>query len=149
MSYNLIYNKHIGNIHILLLPKFILLHLAWIYIIIAALFEAAWSYGVKFFKLSDFKLLTWGNFYTVKGILILTPITGYLVFGLANAWFFSMAIKDIPTGMAFAAWTGASIIVLKLCDVFFFHESISWPEMLFITMIMAGIMGLKFFAVSA
>ena len=121
--------------------------MAWIYIIIAAIFEAAWTYCVKFFKLSDFKLLAWNNFYTVKGILILTPITGYLVFGLANAWFFSMAIKDIPTGMAFAAWTGASIIALKLCDVLFFHESISLPEMLFITMIMAGIMGLKFFAV--
>ena len=120
--------------------------MAWIYIIIAALFEAAWTYCVKFFKFSDFKLLTWGNFYTLQGITILTPITGYLVFGLANAWFFSMAIKVIPTGMAFAAWTGASIIALKLCDVLFFHESITWPEMLFITMIMAGIMGLKFYA---
>lgn len=121
--------------------------MAWIYIIIAALFEAAWTYCVKFFKLSDFKLLTWGNFYTWNGIIILTPITGYLVFGLLNAWFFSMAIKVIPTGMAFAAWTGASIIALKLCDVLFFHEAITWPEMLFITMIMGGIMGLKYFAV--
>ena len=121
--------------------------MAWIYIIITALFEAAWTYCVKFFKLSDFKLLAWNNFYTVKGLLILTPITGYLVFGLANAWFFSMAIKQIPTGMAFATWTGASIVVIKLCDVLFFNESVSLPEMLFITMIMAGIMGLKFFAV--
>lgn len=91
--------------------------------------------------------MAWDNFYTVKGLLILTPITGYLVFGLANAWFFSMAIKQIPTGMAFAAWTGASIIALKLCDMVFFHESASLPELLFITMIMVGIMGLKFFAV--
>jgi quaternary ammonium compound-resistance protein SugE len=120
--------------------------LAWIYIIIAAIFEAAWTYCVKFFKLSDLKLLSWGNFYMPEGLLLLTPLTGYLVFGLANAWFFSMAIKQIPTAMAFAAWTGASIIAIKLCDILFFHESISWVEMFFITMIMAGILGLKVFA---
>jgi quaternary ammonium compound-resistance protein SugE len=121
--------------------------LAWIYIIIAAILEAAWTYCVKFFKFSDFKLLTWANFYTPPGLIILTPITGYLLFGLANAWFFSMAIKQIPTAMAFAAWTAASIIFIKLADVLFFHESTSWPEIFFMLLIMIGIMGLKFVAV--
>jgi quaternary ammonium compound-resistance protein SugE len=121
--------------------------LAWIYIIIAAILEAAWTYSVKFFKLSDFKLLTWGNCYTLQGLIILAPITGYIVFGAANAWFFSMSIKYIPTAMAFAAWTGASIICIKLADVLFFHEPTSWPEIFFMLMIMAGIMGLKFVAV--
>jgi quaternary ammonium compound-resistance protein SugE len=123
--------------------------LAWIYIIIAAVIEAAWTYSVKFFKFSDFKLLTWGNFYTPHGLLLLAPITGYLVFGLANAWFFSMAIKEIPTAMAFAAWTGASIICIKLADSLFFHEPTSWPEIFFMLLIMIGIMGLKFVAVPA
>jgi quaternary ammonium compound-resistance protein SugE len=117
--------------------------LAWIYIIIAALIETAWTYCVKFFKFSDLKLLTWSNFYTLQGLTILAPITGYLVFGLANAWFFSLAIKQIPTAMAFAAWTGASIIILKLADTLFFHQSISWAEVFFILLIMAGILGLK------
>jgi quaternary ammonium compound-resistance protein SugE len=121
--------------------------LAWIYIIIAALFEAAWTYCVKFFKLSDFKLLSLANFYRLQGIIILAPITGYLVFGLFNAWFFSLAIKQIPTAMAFAAWTGASIILIKLADSLFFHEPTSWPEIFFMLLIMAGIMGLKFIAV--
>lgn len=120
--------------------------MAWIYIIIAAIIEAAWTYSVKFFKLSDFKLLSWGNFYTAQGLLILWPITGYIVFGAANAWFFSMAIKHIPTAMAFAAWTGASIICIKLADSFIFHQPTSWPEIFFMLMIMGGIMGLKFVA---
>ncbi|MDB4925317.1 multidrug efflux SMR transporter [Mucilaginibacter sp.] len=121
--------------------------MAWIYIIIAALLEAAWTYCVKFFKLSDLKLLSWGNFYSLQGVIILVPITGYLILGLANAWFFSLAIKQIPTAIAFAAWTGASIILIKLADALFFHEPTSWPEIFFMLMIMAGIMGLKFFAV--
>lgn len=118
--------------------------MAWIYIIIAAIIEAAWTYSVKFFKLSDLKLLTWTNFYTPQGLLLLAPITGYLLFGLGNAWFFSLAIKQIPTAMAFAAWTGASIIVLKLTDTMFFRESISWAEVFFILLIIGGVVGLKF-----
>lgn len=121
--------------------------MAWIYIIIAALFEAAWTYSVKYLKFGDFKLLTWVNFYNIQGLTILAPITGYLVFGLANAYFFSLAIKQIPTGMAFAAWMGASIIVLKLSDTLFFKEATSWPEILFMLLIMGGIMGLKFVSV--
>jgi quaternary ammonium compound-resistance protein SugE len=121
--------------------------LAWIYIIISAIIEAAWTYCVKYFKFSDLKLLTWTNFYTLHGLSLLWPITGYLVFGLANAWFFSMAIKHIPTAMAFAAWTGASIICIKLADTLIFHEATSWPEIVFMLMIMGGIMGLKFVAV--
>jgi quaternary ammonium compound-resistance protein SugE len=122
-------------------------HLAWIYIIIAALFEAAWTYSVKFLKFSDFKNLTWGNFYNTPGLIILWPLVGYLAFGLFNAYFFSLAIKQIPTAMAFAAWTGASIIVLKLSDTLFFHEAVSWGEIFFMLLIMTGIMGLKFFTV--
>lgn len=121
--------------------------MAWIYIIIAALFEAAWTYSVKFLKFSDFKLLTLANFYRLEGATLLAPISGYLLFGLANAWFFSLAIKQIPTAMAFAAWTGASIILIKLADTLFFHEQTSWPEIFFMLMIMGGIMGLKFFTV--
>ncbi|MDB5117195.1 MAG: hypothetical protein JWQ79_2687 [Mucilaginibacter sp.] len=121
--------------------------MAWIYIIIAALFEAAWTYSVKFLKFSDFKNLTWGNFYNTPGLIILWPLVGYLAFGLFNAYFFSLAIKHIPTAMAFAAWTGASIIVLKLSDTLFFHEAVSWSEIFFMLLIMTGIMGLKFFTV--
>jgi quaternary ammonium compound-resistance protein SugE len=121
--------------------------LAWIFIFIAAVFETAWTYCVKFFKPADFKLLTWANFYRAEGLTTITPITGYLLFGLANAYFFSLAIKQIPTGMAFAAWTGMSLVLLKLTDTFLFHESLSWAEIFFMLMIMGGIMGLKFFAV--
>ena len=120
--------------------------MAWIYIIAAALFETAWTYCVKFLKFSDFKLLTWVNFYNIRGIAIMTPLAGYLLFGLANVYFFSLAIKQIPTATAFAAWTGASLVLIKLADTLFFHESVSWPEVFFMLLIMCGIMGLKYFA---
>ncbi len=120
--------------------------LAWIYIIIASILQAAWTYSVKSFSLADLKLLSLSNFYTLQGLTYIAPITGYIVFGAANAWFFSMAIKDIPTAMAFAAWTGGSIISIKLAGVIFYKEPTNWPEVFFMLIIMGGIMGLKFAA---
>jgi quaternary ammonium compound-resistance protein SugE len=121
--------------------------LAWIYIIIASILQAAWTYSVKFFSIDNLKLLSWGNFYTLTGLIYLAPITGYIVFGAANAWFFSMAIKQIPTAMAFAAWTGGSIITIKLAGVIFEKEPTTWPEVFFMLIIMGGIMGMRFVAV--
>lgn len=123
--------------------------LAWIYIIIASVLQAAWTYSVKFFSLDDLKLLTWSNFYTLTGLTNLAPITGYIVFGAANAWFFSMAIKQIPTAMAFAAWTGGSIVCIKLAGTIFLKEQTTWAEALFMLIIMGGILGLKFVAAPA
>jgi quaternary ammonium compound-resistance protein SugE len=119
---------------------------AWIYIIIASILQAAWTYSVKYFSIENLKLLSWNNFYTLPGLSYMAPITGYIVFGAANAWFFSLAIKQIPTAMAFAGWTGGSIICIKLAGVLFFNEPTAAAELLFIFLIIGGIIGLKFVA---
>lgn len=119
--------------------------MAWIYIIIAALFETAWTYSVKALKFNDFVLLTWSNFYRLdKGIIIISPLMGYIAFGVANVYFFSLAIKQLPAATAYTAWTGATLILLKITDTLVFHQSFSLPEIFFLLLIMAGIMGLKF-----
>jgi len=122
--------------------------LAWIYLLIAALFETSWTYCVKFLKFSYFKALTWENFYSTKGVIIISPLAGYLAFGLANVYFFSLAIKQLPTAAAFAAWTGSSLVLIKVADILFFREALSWPEIFFMLLIMCGIMGFKFYAVN-
>lgn len=49
--------------------------------------------------------------------------------------------------MAFAAWTATTLIFLKIAEVAFFHQRISFTEIFFMLLIMIGIMGLKIFAV--
>lgn len=83
----------------------------------------------------------------MQGIGIVSPLAGYVLFGLANVYFFSLALKQIPTATAFAVWTGSSIVLIKLAGTVFFRESVSWQEIFFMLLIMCGIMGLKFFAV--
>lgn len=79
---------------------------------------------------------------------MLIPFVGYILFGLANIYLFSLAIKQIPTATAFAVWTAVTLIFIKIAELMFLGQRISWIEMFFMLLIMAGIMGLKVFAVS-
>lgn len=98
-------------------------------------------------KFSDLKALRFDNFYKWPGGLpVLLPFTGYILFGLANIYFFSTAIKQIPTAMAFAVWTAATLIFLKVSELIFFNQRISWTEVFFMMLIMVGILGLKIYA---
>ena len=122
--------------------------MAWIYLVLAATCETAWTFCLKFMKFNDLKSLTFVNFYKWPGGLpILLPFVGYVLFGLANIYFFSTAIKHIPTAVAFAVWTATTLVFLKFSEIAFFHQRISWPEVFFMTLIMVGILGLKIYAV--
>ncbi|HVW95391.1 MAG TPA: SMR family transporter [Mucilaginibacter sp.] len=122
--------------------------MAWIYLLLAATCETAWTFCLKFMKFSDLKTLRFLTFYRWSGGLpVLLPFLGYIIFGLLNIYLFSMAIKQIPTATAFAVWTTVTLILLKLSELLFFHQSISWIEVFFMLLIMAGILGLKIYAV--
>lgn len=99
-------------------------------------------------KFSDLKILRFINFYRWQGGLpVLLPFVGYIAFGLINIYFFSLAIKQIPAATAFAVWTAVTLILLKLSEISIFNQRISWPEVFFMLLIMAGILGLKIYSV--
>jgi quaternary ammonium compound-resistance protein SugE len=123
--------------------------LAWLYLFIAALFESAWTFSLKFMRFGDLKTLRFTNFYkTAEGLPILVPFVGYILFGIGNIYFFSMAIKHVSTATAYAVWTAITLVLIKLAEVAIFKQKISWLEVFFMMMIMAGIMGLKFYGTS-
>lgn len=120
---------------------------AWLFLFIAASFETAWTYSVKYMTFSQLKTLRWNTFYLPHvGLPILIPFVGYVVFGIANIYFFSMAIKQIPTPTAFAVWTATALILIKAVDVFIFKANWSFTELFFMTLIGAGIIGLRVYA---
>src|ERR1700743_3232095 len=122
--------------------------MAWIYLLFAATCETAWTFCLKFMKFSDLKSLKFLTFYRWSGGLpVALPFIGYILFGLANVYLFSMAIKQIPTATAFAVWTATTLIFLKIAELIFFNQRISYIEIFFMLLIMVGIMGLKIYAV--
>jgi quaternary ammonium compound-resistance protein SugE len=99
-------------------------------------------------KFNDLKTLRFINFYRWQGGLpVLIPFVGYILFGLANIYLFSMAIKQIPTATAFAVWTAITLMLIKAAELAFFNQRISWVEVFFMLLIMVGILGLKIYAI--
>ncbi|GAB3948210.1 quaternary ammonium compound efflux SMR transporter SugE [Spirosoma harenae] len=120
---------------------------AWLFLFIAAIFQTAWTYSLKYMVVDDLKTLRWDTFYlSTVGLPILLPFIGNAVFGLVNIYFFSLAIKQIPTTTAFAAWTAIGLLLIKAVDVFVFKNNWSFAELFFLALIAVGIIGLRFYS---
>lgn len=117
--------------------------MAWFYLILAAGLEACWMFSLKFLSFTKFKILNFQNFTKSEGLTIWLPLAGYIIFGITNTYFFSLAMKNIPTAIAFTIWTAISILFIKMVEVFFLHGKISLPEIGFLVLILIGIVGLK------
>ena len=118
--------------------------LSWLYLLLAAVLEAAWTFSLKWMTFSDLKTLRLHNFYSPEvGLPILLPFLGYIFFGIGNIYFFSLAMKQIPMATAFSAWTALTIIIIKISELYFLKQTISWTEIAFMTLIVVGIIGLK------
>ncbi|PWK27688.1 quaternary ammonium compound-resistance protein SugE [Arcicella aurantiaca] len=117
--------------------------MAWIYLILAAGLEACWMFSLKFLSFTKFKILTFQNFTKSEGLSIWLPLAGYIIFGITNTYFFSLAMKNIPTAIAFTIWTAISILFIKMVEVVFLAGKLSLPEIGFLVVIMIGIVGLK------
>lgn len=121
--------------------------LSWLYLLGAAVCEMAWTYSLKFVRVTDLKTLNWTALFRPDGGLpILGPWIGYIVFGIINSVLLAMAMRTIPTATAFAVWMAGTLVLIKFVDTFWFKEGWSLTELFFILLITVGIMGLKIFS---
>lgn len=117
--------------------------MAWIYLLIAALFEIAWTFSMKFLSLKKIGAIQWQGLFSKENLLILAPLAGYIIFGLGNVFYFSMAMKEMSASTALAVWMGFSLIGVKLMDITLFKESFDPYQFLYIALIIIGIIGLR------
>ena len=103
--------------------------MAWILLIIAGLFEIGWPLGFKFASMHS-KYFIW-----FIGLSILSMgLSGYFLY---------LAQKSIPIGTAYVIWTGIGAIGTVLLGILFFHDSANIFRLLFLSLILIGIVGLK------
>lgn len=102
----------------------------WFYLFIAGALEITWAITMK---MSD-------------GFTILIPsiITG--IGYIASAVFLSVALKELPLGIAYAIWTGMGIVGTSVLGVFLFQEKMTLPQVICVILIIIGIAGLKILA---
>ncbi|WP_431854578.1 quaternary ammonium compound efflux SMR transporter SugE [Azospirillum sp.] len=101
--------------------------MAWIYLLIAGLFETGWAIGLKYTE--GFSRL-WPSLATVAAMAV-------------SFVFLSLALKTLPVGTGYAVWTGIGAVGTVILGIVLFGEPASLARLACIGLIVAGILGLK------
>jgi quaternary ammonium compound-resistance protein SugE len=78
------------------------------------------------------------------GMTKVAPTIGFLVVSLLSFLFLTKAMQGIPTGTAYAVWTGIGAAGTMIIGACFFGEQLTAMRLLFFLLLLAGIAGLKF-----
>ncbi len=105
--------------------------MAWIYLIVAGVFEMGWPLGFKLSQVTEQKFL-----WISVGVLSMA----------ASGYFLWVAQKEIPIGTAYAVWTGIGAVGTFIIGLIFFKDPVNLMRMLSASLIIIGVIGLKFSA---
>ena len=105
--------------------------MAWLCLIIAAVFEIGWPLGLK---------LGWNE----QGVRP-WPLTLAIACMALSGLFLVIAQRTIPMGTAYAVWTGIGAIGTFAVGIVAFSEPATAARMVSVCLIAAGVAGLKMF----
>lgn len=101
--------------------------MAWVYLLLAGAFEVVGVTGMN-------KVVKDKN---LQSYLVL--IIGF-IFSFS---FLNLAMKTLPAGTSYAVWTGIGTVGGTIIGMFFYGEAKDWRRVLFITLILLAVVGLK------
>lgn len=101
--------------------------MAWVILAIAGLFEVGWAVGLKY---SDGFTRLWPSL--VTGVAL-----------VASMILLAIAMRTLPLGTAYTVWTGIGAIGTVVLGIVLFGEPATAMRLVCITLILAGIVGLK------
>ena len=106
--------------------------------------EVCWTYSLKALNMQRIKEVAWLHSFTQPALLLpVLPLLAYVGFGLANVYFLSLAMKDIPTATAYSAWMALAVVGIKLVDTLYLKQPLSWQSIFFTSLIIIGVLGLR------
>jgi len=101
----------------------------WILLIIAGLFEVGFASCLGKAREPGSNTAVW--------------MTGFLVCLAISMLLLYKASQTLPIGTAYAVWTGIGAVGTVLMGIFFFNEPADFWRLLFITLLIGSIIGLK------
>ena len=101
--------------------------MAWVYLLIAGIFEVVWAVGMKY----------------TENFTRMTPSVITIVGMVLSVYFLNKAMNILPVGTAYAIWTGIGAIGTVVAGIILFNEPRDWIRMFFLAMILVGIIWLK------
>ncbi len=104
--------------------------MAWLLLFIAGILEIGWAIGLKY----------------TDGFTRLWPTVATLTCMAVSVGFLGLAAKQLPIGTAYAVWTGIGAVGTVLVGMWLFNEPRDAARLISVSLIIAGIVGLKFFS---
>ena len=104
--------------------------MAWLILFVAGLFEIGWAVGLKY----------------TEGFTRAVPtlLTGVSL--VASMALLGLAVRTLPLGTAYAIWTGIGTIGTVALGIYLFDEPATTLRLLCISLIVVGIVELRFAA---
>ena len=104
--------------------------MAWVYLIIAGLFEITWAIGLKY----------------ADGFTRLVPSVITVVGMILSVVLLGLALRELPVGTGYAVWTGIGTVGAAILGMILFNEPATAIRLGCIALIVVGIIWLKFAA---
>lgn len=101
--------------------------MAWIYLILAGLFEIVWAVGLKY----------------TEGFTRLLPTAITVSAMVISMVLLGLAVRDLPIGTAYAIWTGIGAAGAAILGIILFAEPATALRIGSVALIIAGVIGLK------
>lgn len=99
----------------------------WCALILAGIFEVVWALYLK----------------NSEGFTLLVPSILFVVTLGISMGLLAYSFRSIPMGIAYPVWTGIGAVGAVIAGILFFNESVNFQKILFLTLILIGIVGLK------
>ena len=99
----------------------------WLILVLAGLFEIGWAIGLKY----------------TAGFTRLLPSVATVTAMILSMGLLGLAVRTLPIGTAYAIWTGIGTVGTALLGIALFGEPAGFLRLLFVSLIIVGIAGLK------
>ena len=101
----------------------------WTLLFFAAIFEIVWATTLK----------------STAGFTRLWPSVGVVAALAGSVGLLALAARGLPIGTAYAVWTGIGAAGTAIAGIVLFQESASPARLACLGLILAGVVGLRFF----
>ena len=101
--------------------------MAWIVLIVAALFEVGWAVGLKY---TDGFTRPWPTLWTAGALIVSVALL-------------ATASRTLPIGTAYAVWTGIGAAGTAVLGIVLFDEPATTARLVCLGLIVAGVVGLR------
>lgn len=101
--------------------------MAWIFLVVAGLFEVGWAIGLKY----------------TEGFTRWWPTVWVVVAEIVSLWLLSLAMKSLPVGSAYGVWVGVGSVGTVLFGIVLLGEPENPARLISVAIIIVGVISLK------